>query len=513
MKNIFMLMLLTIAAKIAGFIKDVNLAYFYGVSDVTDAYFIAFTIPVIIFELIGTAIATGYIPAYSDIYKTQGTETANEYTNNIINLVLVMCTIILALVLIFTKPVVQVFASGFEGKTLDVAIKFTRVCIIGIYFSGVNYVLISFLQLKDNYVLPALLRLPMNLIIIISIIISVKTDVLVLLAGGVIALAFQTFAMMSSALKRGFRYKPILCVKDKYLHSMIYLTLPIILGSSATQINLIVDRAFASRIAIGGISALNYAQKLDDFIKGIFIASIVTVLYPSISKMVVEDNIAGLKKAIKGAISGVSIFVIPATIGAMVFSLPIVNLLFGRGAFGSEAAYMTADALFFYAPGIIGFGIRAVLTKAFYSLNDTKTPMINSFVAMGLNIILNIILSKYLGIGGLALSTSISNIAAMLLLFCSLRKKIGTFVMKEESITFLKSLLASSLMGLIGKLSFDYLTTNFFGSNLSVVIAIGIGGVFYFTAIWFMKISEVEVIASAVKKKLITIKSHAGYGL
>lgn len=144
--------------------------------------------------------------------------------------------------------------------------------------------------------------------------------------------------------------------------------------------------------------------------------------------------------------------------------------------------------------------MRDILSRAFFSMQDTKTPMVNGAIGVVLNIILNIILSRYLGIGGLALATSIAAIFTTVILFISLRRKIGPFGMKHVSISFLKILVASLVMGLLAKLSFDYLTATL-SQNLSLIIAIGVGTISYFVIVYFMKIEDVDVIVNAVKKK------------
>lgn len=251
----------------------------------------------------------------------------------------------------------------------------------------------------------------------------------------------------------------------------------------------------------GGISALNYANKLNDFVQGLFVISIVTVMYPLISKMAAEKNIAGLKKTLSESISGINLLVVPATVGMMIFAEPIVRMLFGRGAFDEQAVVLTSSALFFYALGIVGYGLREVLSRAFYSLQDTKTPMINATIAVGLNIILNIILSRFMGIGGLALATSISALFCTLLLFISLRKKIGHFGLKEITLSFGKIVLASILMAIVAKLANEVLLTQI-GANLSLLASIGMGAIVYFGIIYFMKIKEVEEIILQIKKEI-----------
>ena len=265
---------------------------------------------------------------------------------------------------------------------------------------------------------------------------------------------------------------------------MVIIALPVIIGQSVNQINVLVDRTLASGIAVGGISALNYASRLNGFVQSLFVASITTVMYPMISKMAAAKNMKGLKSYVSEAISTINLLVIPATIGAMIFSKEIVALLFGRGAFTPEAVAMTGNALFYYSIGMIAFGLRDILSRAFYALQDTKTPMINATIAVVINIVLNIVLSRFLGIGGLALATSISGIVSAFLMFITLRKKIGPFGLKEISISFIKISIASVLMGLIAYTSFSFLGS-LVSQNLALILAIGVGALVYAIFIYF----------------------------
>src|SRR5699024_3111823 len=152
---------------------------------------------------------------------------------------------------------------------------------------------------------------------------------------------------------------------DENIKKIILIGLPVIIGTSVNQINKIIDRTLASQISVGGISALNYANTINGFILSVFVASIATVMYPMMSRMMVKKNIDGLKKVLSEAIVTITILVIPATIGFMILTEPIVIMLFGRGAFTAEAISMTSFALFFYSVGLIGFAFRDIISTAF----------------------------------------------------------------------------------------------------------------------------------------------------
>ena len=499
-KTALVIMLITIISKVLGFGREILLSYFYGASGITDAYLVSLTIPGVIFSFIGAGIGTSFVPMFSRIRQEQGTKAAVRYTNNLINVVLLLCTVIVVGGLIFTRPIVRVFASGFSGEILELTIRFARISIFAIYFTGLIGIFSGYLRLNNSYLVPNLIGFPMNIVIILSLFISSKTSVYVLLVGTLLARVAECLFMVPFARRKGYRFQPVLNFRDENLKALAHVAMPVIFGTSINQINKLVDRTLASGITVGGISALNYAARLNGFVQGLFVMSISTVMYPMISKMASEQNLRGLKNTLSEAIGMINIMVIPATVGAIIFAEPIVDLLFGRGAFTPEAAAMTSSALKFYSIGMLAFGLREILSRAFYALQDTKTPMVNGAIAVGLNIVLNIILSRYLGIGGLALATSIAGIVATILLFITLRKKIGGFGLHEITSSFGKMTVASIVMGIMAGAVYRYFGT-VFGSSLSLILAIGVGALSYFVLIYFLRVPEVQRTLDAVKQR------------
>ena len=205
----------------------------------------------------------------------------------------------------------------------------------------------------------------------------------------------------------------------------------------------------------------------------------------------------------------VNLLVVPATLGAMVFSEEIVRFLFGRGAFSQEAIAMTAKALFFYSPGMVAFGTRDILLRAFYALQDTRSPMINSSIGGAINIGLNIVLSRYLGIGGLALATSVAGIISSVLLFIALRRKIGRFGLRAIITSFLKVVVASSLMGVICYSCF-HIFLNLVSRDIALLISIGVGALVYAVMIFLLKIPEVERTVEILRSKLEVMARKRG---
>ncbi|MBX9954124.1 murein biosynthesis integral membrane protein MurJ [Peribacillus simplex] len=502
MKKIaLMLMLVTILTKVFGLIRDIALSFYYGASNISDAYLIATTLPGIIFAFIGAGIATSFIPIFTKIIKEEDEHSAEKFTNNVVNFVMLLCTFICLIAFLFTDLIVKILASGFEGETLKIAVTFTRITIFSIYFSGLLFIFKGYLEVKNNFIIPALVGIPLNIIVILSIALSAKINPIILPVGTIVAGVFQLVLVLPYVYKNGYRHSFIFNKNNKHFKNMVYLTLPVIIGASVNEINLLVDRTLASQIETGAISALTYASRLNAFVQGIFVTSIATVMYPMISRMASGDNLNGLKNTISQAITGICVLVMPATVFSMTFSEQIVEFLFGRGEFDSQAIEMTSKALFFFSIGMLAIGIREVISRVFYALQDTKTPMINASIAMILNIILNIILSKYLGVGGLALATSISAIICSMLLLFSLIKKIGFIGIKEMLNSFIKLLILSILVGVFSRFLYDLLI-NKLGTSLSLLLTILIGGVIYCSILLLLKIEVINSIIINIKKKI-----------
>lgn len=496
-----LIMGITVVSKILGLVREMVLAYFYGASAISDAYILSITISTIIFILVVNAISIGYIPLYRKIENEISIEEGNRFTNNLINIILILSTLFIILGLTFTEEIVKIFASGFDKDTMMLSIEFTKISLLGIYFTGIITLLVSFLQLKGNYVIPALISLPMNFLIIISIILSSFTNIYVLAIGSLIGIGSQLFFLIPFVRKKGFKYQLLLDFKNKYLRELIIITLPIMLGVSVDQINLIVDRTIASQVTVGGISALSYTERINGFIFGIFVLSITGTVFPLFSKLAIEGNVDAFKRTLLDAIKLIILILIPITVCALFFAEPIVALLFGRGAFDSTAISLTANTFFFYSLGIVGYGLREILSRAFFSLGDSKTPMLNGIIAVILNIVLSICLSQFLGMRGIALASSISVVFSSILLWIKLERKIGSFRSKSIITMSIKMSIVALFIGYFSK-NMSYKFSDYTNANISLLLILIVYTVFYFVFLYFMKIEEVRLLVNLIKEKI-----------
>jgi putative peptidoglycan lipid II flippase len=501
-KTVFIIMIITFFSRVIGFGREVVLSYYFGATNISDSYIVSLTIPNVIFGLIAAGITTSYIPMQTRILEESGEKQGARFTSNFTNVILIVTAILLILCLVFTSDLVKLFALGFTGETLALTIKLTKISLFGMFFTALIAIYSGFLQIKNNYVIPALMGIPLSIIVVISIIIASQGNYSVLAFGTLFAMIIQFFLMVPFLKKAKFNYSLYLDLKDKRILKTAQLALPIIIGTSVTQINLLVDTTIASSLVTGGVTALSYANRLNLLIQGLFVLSIITVLYPMISLHASKQNYVCVRKLLTESIILVTIFLLPITVGILIFSGEIIILVYDQGAFDSAAIQLTSRALFFYGVGILGFGLRQVLTRGFYVMQQTKVPVINGVIGMILNIVLNIVLSKYMGIGGLALATSISAIFTTLLLFISYHKINGSLGLKQICISFLKILIASMGMGVLAKLCFNYFSATI-SMNISFLLSICIGALSYFIAIIFMKVKDVDSTIKIIKSKLL----------
>lgn len=504
-KNIAMIILITIFTKGMGFVREIALTYFYGATAVSDVYLIAQTIPSTLFALIGTGLATTFIPIFNRVQKEEGDKSALRFSSNVISLVMVFCTVLVFLVLLFTPQVVKLFASGFQGDTLRLAISFTRISVFGIYFTALIYILNAYLQLKNEFTIPALVSLPMNLVLILFYGAASKFGDVLLAYGIFFSILIQFLFILPSVIKNRFRYRAVLERKNVYVRDLLILALPVVLGTSVNQLNVLVDKNIASSIVEGGISALNYADRLSGLVYGLFVIPVVTVIYPSISRMAVDRNQEGMGRVVNESIVAMSLLILPASVGAMVLARPIIEFLFMRGEFDTSAAILTSEALYYYSFSMLAYGFRDVLTRVFYSNNDSKTPTTNAMIGVLLNIVLNIVLSRFMGIGGLALATSISAIITAFLLAFSLHRKNFALGLKKSMNKIIRILLASLLMGGIAHTA-HWILIEKTGSTWALLGAIFFAAVFYAGIIWLMKIEEVETMVTMMKSKWMKLR-------
>lgn len=499
------LFVFTLVAKILGFVRDIFIASKYGASRLNDIYILSQDIPVLIFSIVTAAIATGFIPIYCQLRDQQSKETAHSFTTRLMTYVMAAAVGITVATYFAMPGIIHIVAYGYEGADFDMLVFATRLIMPNIIFVGGASVLRAFHQAEGRFKLASINTIMVNLIVIGFVITSQPGSITWLLIGTLIGLSVDFFVQGFYALKVGLRPSKAK-VSPETMKQFSLLILPIVIGTLVGQVNTVIDKTMGSTLPAGSITYLNGAFKLTTFANGIFAVTLGTVMFPIMATCLAGGNVPAFKKSFFKSMNMVLLFTVPITLMMIVFSHPVIELLFERGAFTPLATQQTSYALIAYSVGLIALGAREVIVKAFFALQDTKTPMINGIVTVAINIGLNLILIKPLAHVGLALSSSISATLTTILLMFQLRNKVGTLNGRQIGMDFIKVLGASIVMaGVVLGLNAWIQTWAVSGkmhSLLELVIAGGLGMIVYALLIQLLHVEAWDSTKQKVLEKL-----------
>lgn len=501
------LVLFNIASKLTALVREMVIARQFGTSAVMDAYLVAFTFPSVLFYLFTGALATVVVPIYSE-YAAAGREReAWGLFGTFFNVLLLLLVMATALGLLFAPWLVKILAPKFSGDTLSLAISLTRWMFPFLVFSGLSSLFSGLLNARNIFAITALNGPLSNLAVIIAIIVlsshwGIYGMALGVLAGGVAGAVVQL-----PALRRvGFSLRPGVALTHPDLKRIFKLVLPITLGFSISETYILIDRYLASGLAEGSISALNYANRLIQMPLGLFVTAIGTAVFPALTRKAAEKDLRGLGEGVLRSLRLVILVCLPSAVLLLVLREPLVTLFYKRGAFDDGSAGMTAIALFFYAFGLIGQAGEFILARGFFSLQDTRTPMILSAVAVLVNLGFSLALIGSLQHGGLALANSIAALVNMILLTFFLHRRLGGMWVPEMWRFILFVMLASVAMGGAIEAMSRWVSLPATSGTIALAGQVGLvaaaGLVVYLFALTVLRIEETRQLWDFVKHNL-----------
>ena len=420
-KTTVIVILLMFVAKFLGFIKNIFLAKYYGTSVISDAYQMAISISMIIVGMVlysYQAFTKGYY--MSEKYKRE-----NEYTSTFLNFILVILVVIFAIMIVFEKNIIKIFAPGFNSEQITYTINFLIPITIGTIFLVVANILSEYLRCKNSYVISQVAYLTVNIIEIITILIAFYIDCNWLSYGYLLANFIYLVILVFLCIKKNLKYQLVLKKEEIRIFSKILI--PIFFSSVITDINSMIDKIFASNSGTGIVSTLSYATNIKT-VTLIIAAGFLTVLFPKISKKIVERDFINFKKIIKKSLLIILIIYIPITIFFITFSVNIVKIVYYRGAFDLDSLNKTSICLQMYVIGVTGISIRDLYIKALYCLEKGRFVIGISIISVAINTLLNIMLFRRLGYVGLPLATSLSVWIVILILIYYYKKNIKELI-------------------------------------------------------------------------------------
>ncbi|KKR40881.1 MAG: putative peptidoglycan lipid II flippase MurJ [Candidatus Yanofskybacteria bacterium GW2011_GWF1_44_227] len=423
----------SLASRLVGLLRDRILAADFGASRSLDIYYSAFKIPDFIFNLIVLgAVSSAFIPVFIESYrldKIRAWRLAQNFLSAIACLVVVFC----CLVFVFIRPLSSILMPGFAGADRELAMLLTRLMLLSPIIFSISTVVGSVLQALERFWAYALAPVFYNLGIIVGAIFFVPmlasrgiNEVYGLGFGVILGATLHLSVQLPSAIHVGFRFRLIFDWADEGLRKIFRLMLPRTIGLGAYSLDAVITNAIATTMTAGSITILNLANNLQFVPISVIGISMATAVFPALSSHASGQEKRDFTYKLRDTLKKTFYIVSMLAVLMAALSYPIIKLLFGTGSFGGVNIRETAFVLSIFMIGVVAQSLVPILSRAFYAIQNTRTPVIAAIITISLNIILSLVFSFvfHWGVRGLALAFSISGNLNFLILWYLFNSKI-----------------------------------------------------------------------------------------
>ncbi len=498
----------TLASRLVGLLRDHLFAGRFGAGDVLDAYYVAFRIPDLIFNLLilGT-LSVAFIPVFSE-YLVKDKEEANDIANTILNATFVFMTILCVVLFFFVPELTRLTAPGFTGQKYIDTVKLTRLFLLSPILFTISNVFSSVLNALKRFALVSIAPIIYNFGIIAGIIFFYPKYGIMGLGYGVLLGAFLHFlTQMFGAIHAGFRIRLRWRYKHEGVRKIAKLFLPRILGIDNAQMSLLIASIIGSTLASGTVAIFNLANNLQAVAIGMFGISFGIAAFPYLAESFAKKNEEEFNATFLKAALNILFFVVPISVLLILLRAQVVRVVLGSGQFDWEATRLTAETLGIFSVSIFAQSISPLFSRAFYARHNTITPVLIGLFSLAFNAISSYFLAKAYGDIGLIIGFSMSNILNCILLFLFLRPQLHNFKDSRLFSQTFKIIVASALLG-VATYGGLHIFSRFFQLDttinvlLQAFIAGGIGLAVYAAAAWALGLDEAKTALSIVKRSI-----------
>ena len=425
----------TLLSRLAGLVRDMVFAGLFGAGFAADAFNIAFTIPNVFRRFLAEgAMSIAFVPVFTEYQTTR----SQEESRNLYNVTFSLFTLVLFLVtlagILVSPLLVKLFAPGFGPAKFELAVYLNRLLFPYLFFIGLTALFMGILNTHRHFAAPAAAPILLNTAIITAALTlsgvvepPITAMAIGVLGGGLLEVLLQLPFLRKNKIRLRFKFD----FKHSAVLKMLRLMGPALFGVAVYQVNILVSRALASLLPEGSVTYIYYSDRFLELPLGVFAVAIATVALPSLSEHASKDRLDKLKETLSFALRLTLFVCIPAMVWMAVCREPLISTLLQRGQFSHLDTLATAHVFLFASLGIWAIACVRNLVPTFYSLKDTKTPVMIALVAFLLNAALGVTLMWPMGPAGLTLANSISAVVNCLLLVIYLRKKIGRLSLRK----------------------------------------------------------------------------------
>ncbi|MDO8444001.1 MAG: murein biosynthesis integral membrane protein MurJ [bacterium] len=458
--SLILVVTLTIS-NLLGLIRDRILTHNIATSNL-DVYYVAFRIPDLVFNfLILGAISSAFIPIFSEFLARDEEAEGYRITNILINIGLLLM-IVLAVCLFFLMPyLIPLVVPKFDSAKMVEAVRYSRILMLTPIFFSVSYIIGAVLNCHKRFLAYSLAPLIYNLAIIFGAAVlspkyGVAGVVYSVVAGSILHLLIQLLPVF----RLGYRWRPIISFTEKPIKRIIRLMVPRTISMGSTQIMLIVYTAIASALVAGSISAFNLANNIQTMPVVVLGTSFATAIFPTLARKISANETVEFSLYLNQALRVMGYFLIPSTVLFVLLRAQIVRLILGSGKFNWDDTKMTALTLGFLSLSILAQGLIPLLSKAFYALKNTRTPMFISIVTVIFSVSIAYPLARSMSVAGLALAFSLGSYLNLVILIHYLRKKYPAVLDHDLIVSYTKTVVSALVMGIAVYLAM-HLAANF----------------------------------------------------
>ena len=494
------------ASRVLGWLRLVVISTTFGASGQLDAFFAAFRIPDLIFQLVAAgALSSALIPVIAGLLATDQDSRAWRVTSTVTNLMLAG---LLGLALLFeigAPWIVPLITPGFDVVQTEITVQLTRIMLISPIFLALGAVATSVLNARGRFAAAAMAPVVYNVAIILGALLLAPLMGVYSLALGVIVGSFLNLAVQLRPLwGTGFHYEPVVATADPEAREALVLMAPRAIGLGVTQLTFIVSTTLASGLATGSITAFNVAFTVLQIPIGLIGVPLGVVVFPSLARELAVGAVTQYVALLTRSVRLVLFVMLPITGLAMVLRRQTVTLLFDYGRFDQAAIDLTANTLLYFLIGLAAHSLIAILARAFYAARDTRTPVAAAILAVVINVTFGIATVGTLGLAGLALGIALGAWVEALFLLAILHRRIEGFelggiarVMLEGSVAALAAALAAlgTVRVLDGVIGLEPGKIALLGET---VVAAAVGGLAFVGVAALLRIPELATIVEVM---------------
>ena len=494
-------------SNLVGLARQILISRAFGTDRTIDAFYAASTYPDLIFSLVaGGALSSAFIPTFTGFLTKDNRASAWKLASSITNLVLLILSILSAISAVFATQIIRyILAPDFPADQQALAAFLLRILLIAPTIFGVSGLLMGILNAHQRFLLPALAPSMYWLGMIFGLLFFVPSmGIYGLACGAVLGAVFHLAVQIPDLLKLPARtYTLGLGLDVPAVREVGRLLAPRLLGVAVVQLNFVVNVIIASGLPEGSLSAIKYAWQVMTMPQVVIAQAIAIAALPTFSAQAARGEITEMRSSLAATLRGVLLFSLPASLGLIILRQPLIALLFQRGTFDARSTELVAWALLWYAAGLTGHNVVEILSRAFYALHDTRTPVVVGATAMALNVIFSFafsVLFTYVGWlphGGLALANSLATALEMTALFVLMRRRLKGL----DSLSLSRGLLQAAL----ATLGMSVVLLLWSRTQASIwLIALGgvvLGGMVYVILVWAMRVPELEIVVRGVARR------------